>query len=292
MPARRRGVALRPESPFDWTACTAFLAARATPGVEQVSPDAYRRSVFIDGTAGTIDVRRGRGGALDLRASAPGLAQGAATRVQRMFDLDSDQRAITAHLGQDPLLAPWLSAHPGIRVPGAWDGFELAVRAVLGQQVTVRAATTLAGRIAQAWGTVVPEDRGLSRLFPDAGQLLDAPLERHGVMPARAATIRALARAVLDDAVGFEPGHPRATVEAWRTVPGIGPWTASYIAMRALGDRDAFPSGDLVLRRAAGGLTARALEARAERWRPWRAYAVILLWHGAAANGGPPGARR
>lgn len=268
------------------------MSARATPGVEAVSPDAYRRTVAIDGEAGVIEVRRGRGSAT-LEACAPGssLPASAIDRLRHLFDLDADPAVIAAHLGPDPLLAPRLAAHPGIRVPGAWDGFELAVRAMLGQQVSVRAATTFAGRVAQAFGTPLAGAGELSRLFPSAEQLVDAPLEPCGVMPSRAAGIRALARAVVEGRVGLEAGHPRATAEALTSVTGIGPWTASYVAMRALGDRDAFPAGDLVLRKAAGGCTARALDERSRVWRPWRAYAVMLLWQGVAGGDGAAGTR-
>jgi AraC family transcriptional regulator of adaptative response / DNA-3-methyladenine glycosylase II len=170
-----------------------------------------------------------------------------------------------------------------VRVPGAWDGFELAVRAILGQQVSVRAATTIAGRIAAAFGAPVETDRGGDRLFPAPGRLSDAPLERAGVMPARAETIRRLARAAASGTLNLSPDADSATVApALTALPGIGPWTASYVAMRALGEPDAFPAGDLVLRRAAGNLTTRELERRSQAWRPWRAYAVMLLWRTAS----------
>jgi AraC family transcriptional regulator of adaptative response / DNA-3-methyladenine glycosylase II len=200
-------------------------------------------------------------------------------RVRLMFDLGADPALIAEHLGSDPMLGPRLRAPPGIRTPGAWDPFELAVRAVLGQQVSVRAATTIAGRIAEAFGSPFDDEGGLHRLFPTAAQLAGAPVERAGVMPARADTIRALARAVVDGRVslyGAADGH--AAAQALMELPGIGPWTASYIAMRAYGEPDAFPSGDLVLRQAVGSCTARELEATSQAWRPWRSYAVMLLW--------------
>jgi AraC family transcriptional regulator of adaptative response / DNA-3-methyladenine glycosylase II len=263
----------------------AFLAARATPGVEAVWASGYRRTIAIDGNTGTIAISRSASApALDLRirfanASArPAIAE----RVRRMFDLDADPAAIAKRLAGDRLLASSLTRHPGIRTPGAWDGFELAVRAILGQQVSVAAATTVAGRLAKRFGTAIDDEDGLDRIFPAPAQLADASIETVGVIRSRAEAIRTLARAVTDGRVTFGmPSAPAAVTHALQALPGIGPWTAQYIAMRALGDRDAFPSGDLILRRLAGDCSARELERRSQRWRPWRAYAVMLLWQSA-----------
>jgi AraC family transcriptional regulator of adaptative response / DNA-3-methyladenine glycosylase II len=169
--------------------------------------------------------------------------------------------------------------HAGIRLPGAWDPFELAVRAILGQQISVRAATTMAGRLAARWGESVITEHEVDRLFPWPATLADAPLEEIGIIAARAKTIRALAQQVASGQLVF--ASP-AVMDALLDIPGIGPWTAQYIAMRAMQQADAFPSGDLVLRRVAGNLSARALDAQSERWRPWRAYAVMLLWQSAS----------
>jgi AraC family transcriptional regulator, regulatory protein of adaptative response / DNA-3-methyladenine glycosylase II len=273
-------LAYRP--PYDWDAVLAFLAGRATPGVESVDPLRYRRTISVDGAHGVIGVSRAESGpalALDVRFPNPRALLFIVERVRRMFDLGADPAAIRKHLLGDPLLGPPLARHPGIRTPGAWDGFELAVRAILGQQVSVRAATTMAGRIASLFGSPVADGRGLERLFPTPAQLARAPLERAGVMPARADTIRHLARSVAGGDVAFGASTDgRASVSALTSLPGIGDWTAQYIAMRALGEPDAFPSGDLVLRRVAGDVSARELERRSEAWRPWRAYAVMLLW--------------
>ncbi|MET0215865.1 MAG: 3-methyladenine DNA glycosylase 2, partial [Vicinamibacterales bacterium] len=202
--------------------------------------------------------------------------------------LGADPTVIREHLIDDPLLRVPFTRHPGVRTPGAWDGFELAVRAILGQQVSVRAATTLAGRIAWTFGQPIVNNRGLNRLFPTAATLSTAELERVGVMPARARTIRTLARRVLEGSISFDVGREVESVaQALLGVPGIGDWTAQYIAMRAYGEPDAFPSGDLVLRRAAGGCTAKELDRRSQAWRPWRSYAVMLLWQ-SAVNGGSP----
>jgi AraC family transcriptional regulator of adaptative response / DNA-3-methyladenine glycosylase II len=209
--------------------------------------------------------------------------------VRRVFDLGAVPAVIGEHLRADPLLRAPLSAHPGIRTPGAWDGFELAVRAILGQQISVRAATTLAGRVAAMAGARTGEELELGRLFPTPARLANAPLEDAGVMPTRAETIRALACRAVDGTVSFRPGHDTTgTMSALEAVPGVGRWTTSYIAMRALGEPDAFPTGDLVLRRMAGGLTPRELERRSDGWRPWRAYAVMLLWQQATDLAGRP----
>jgi AraC family transcriptional regulator of adaptative response / DNA-3-methyladenine glycosylase II len=272
--------------PYDWEALLAFLRARAIPGVEEVGSRSYRRTIEVDGVAGAIEVRHAeRGAALDLtvRLAHPQALLQIVERVRRLFDLGAEPAAIHAQLGRDPLLRRRLAAHPGIRTPGAWDGFELAVRAILGQQVTVRAASTLAGRVAALFGRpIAGGHEGLHRLFPPASRLMAAEIERAGVTRSRAEAIRRLARGTSGGVFGFGRG-PAAdgAVAALLRLPGVGEWTAQYIAMRAFGEPDAFPSGDLVLRRAAGLDRARDLERRAEAWRPWRAYAVMLLWQGA-----------
>jgi AraC family transcriptional regulator of adaptative response / DNA-3-methyladenine glycosylase II len=278
-------LAFRP--PLDWPGLLDFLAPRATPGVEAVAGGVYRRTISLRGVAGTVEVRAAAGEPhllmrvrLGRREHMPAIGQAA----RRLFDLDTDPAPIAAHLAQSPVLAPLVARRPGLRVPGAWDGFELAVRAVLGQQVTVRGATTLAGRLVRAFGTPLerPED-GLTHLFPPPAALADADLATIGLPRARAATIRRLAAAVargevvLDASRGLEDA-----VERLAAVPGIGSWTAHYIAMRGLGEPDAFPAADLGLRRAlangAGPLAPARVTERAEAWRPWRAYAAIHLW--------------
>jgi len=280
-------LAYRP--PYDWNAALAFLGARATPGVESVVGSHYRRTIQIEGKTGVIDVSHVESGSalvLDVRFSDARPLLFIVERVRRVFDLGADPAVIEQHLSPDPLLRQLLSRHPGIRTPGAWDGFELAVRAIVGQQISVRAATTIAGRIASMFGSPVADGRGLDRLFPAPVQLANAAIERAGVTTARAGTIRSLARTVTDGTISFNASlDGRATVSALRAVPGIGAWTGEYLAMRAFGEPDAFPSGDLVLRRAAGGCTTRELERKSEAWRPWRAYAVMLLWQGATDHG-------
>jgi AraC family transcriptional regulator of adaptative response / DNA-3-methyladenine glycosylase II len=267
--------------PYDWAAMAAYLAARATPGVETASPDAYARTFRIGPATGVVRVAPDRNAALAVQVETTDVrALGAiATRVRALFDLDADIGRITASLGGDPTLAALVSARPGLRAPGAWDGFEYAVRAILGQQVSVAAASTLAGRLCERFGVAFPGGPGLERLFPEPAGLAQAALEECGVLPTRARAIRALADAVARNPALLAPeAAPQATLEALLALPGIGPWTASMIALRALGDPDAFPAGDLVLRKAMGGLSAAALERASARWRPWRAYAAQHLW--------------
>ena len=284
-------LAFRP--PLDWSGLLGFLAPRATPGVEAVADGVYRRTIAIGDGAGTIEVRAAAGEPhllMRVRLARPERLLQVVARARRLFDLDADPVPIADHLAASPELTPLVARRPGLRVPGAWDAFELAVRAVLGQQVTVRGATTLAGRLVRAFGT--PLDRaedGLTHLFPRPEALADADLAALGLPRARAATIRALAGAVasgevvLDASRGLEDAVARLAA-----VPGIGAWTAHYIAMRALGEPDAFPAADLGLRRAlgngAGRLAPARVAERAEAWRPWRAYAVMHLWAGLAGE--------
>jgi AraC family transcriptional regulator of adaptative response / DNA-3-methyladenine glycosylase II len=287
-------------SPYPWPAMRSFLAARATPGVEEVVGDEYRRAFAHDGAFGRVAVRPGPGGGhlvATIRVSRVAALPALVGRLRRLLDLDADAQAIDGHLARDRTLAPLVRALPGLRVPGAWDELELAVRAILGQQVSVQAARTLAGRIAAAYGEAVPgEQPGVA--FPGPERLADASLDRVGLPRARAAAVTALARAVLESPSLLRPERDlEAAVERLAALPGIGEWTAQYIAMRALRIPDAFPASDLGLLRAMarGGVrpTPRDLLRRAERWRPWRAYAAVHLWTAAAAAAaaGRPGRR-
>lgn len=266
--------------PYDWTAMAQFLAARATPGVERVDGAGYSRSISVKGFTGSISVAPMAGAdALTVDVSIPdrALIPAIVERAARMFDVDHDPAALADTFGRDRLLKRACLTHAGIRLPGAWDPFELAVRAILGQQISVKAATTLAGRVAAKWGEAITTEHGLTRLFPRPAALADARLEKIGLIASRAKAIRTLSQQV--SAGGLALDSP-AAVEALEQVGGIGPWTAQYIAMRAFNDSDAFPAGDLVLRRKAGNCTASVLERRSQKWRPWRAYAVMLLWTG------------
>jgi 3-methyladenine DNA glycosylase/8-oxoguanine DNA glycosylase len=256
--------------------------------VEEVRDGAYRRTARAGAEALVVELRPGPGGA-HLRAEGGGNPkEGGLERGARLLlDLDADPAAVSEALGADELLRPLVRARPGLRVPGAWDGFELAVRAVLGQQVSVPAARTLAARICAELGEPLGAVAGsLTRLFPSPAAL--ARVELAGMPGSRARAVRALAAAVAAG-LRIEPGRdPGAVRAALLELPGIGPWTVEYVAMRALGDRDAFPAGDLVLRRALGGASEAEALVRAEAWRPFRAYAAMYLWTASGAQAGAP----
>jgi AraC family transcriptional regulator of adaptative response / DNA-3-methyladenine glycosylase II len=280
-------LAYRP--PYDWEAMLAFLAARAVEGVELVENGRYVRTLSLEGAAGSVEVAPGRDCLrATIRVEHPRARLAVPGRLRRLFDLDADVAAIGAHLERDAALAPCIARRPGLRVPGAWDGFELAVRAVLGQQVSVAAARRLAGTLAAVAGgrvaSAVTGHERLTRTFPTPAQVAAADLPALRMPRARVRALEALARAALADERLLEPaGAPDAARERLRAVPGVGAWTAEYWALRALRDGDAFPAGDVGLRRSpavANGapLSPRALLARAEAWRPWRAYAAQHLW--------------
>jgi AraC family transcriptional regulator of adaptative response / DNA-3-methyladenine glycosylase II len=267
-----------------------FLGARAIPGVERVDAAGYARTVALPGGPATVAVGAVRGrNELTLRvAGAPATALlSVTTRARRVFDLASDPATIAAALRGDALLGPLVRRRPGLRIPGAWDAFECAVRAVVGQQVSLAAGRTLVTRLVERAGTRLarPTD-GLTRLFPSAEALAAADLRGLGLVPARARTLAALARAVVEGRLLLDAPADEVRA-ALLALPGVGEWTAEYVALRALGEPDAFPAGDLVLRRVAGcgrALTPRALAERAEAWRPWRGYAAVHLWEAAASR--------
>ena len=263
--------------PYDWDAMARFLGARATAAVEAVDAAGYHRTIAVKGFFGEVSVAPMAGAdalVVDVGIADRALVPIITERVAAMFDVDADPALVQRVLSGDTILKRALKRHPGLRVPGAWDAFELSVRAILGQQVTVRAATTISGRIAARWGSELDAGSG-RRVFPGPSMLADAALEECGIIRTRANCIRALARAVLDAKVSFASA---GAVNALREIPGIGVWTAHYIAMRTGIDKDAFPAGDLVLRRKFGSCTARELERRSEKWRPFRSYAAMLLW--------------
>ncbi len=288
-------IALR--APFDVAHWLEFLARRAIPGVESVADGAYSRVHVTRSGAGRICIRpvaETSTALVTVENVPPADLFDVMRRARALLDADADPASIVETLRADPALAPLVRKRPGIRLPGAWDAFELAVRAVLGQQVTVAAARTLAARIVQRHGAVLPEALApeLTHAFPSADVIAAADLSGIGLPAKRADALRALAAAVVDGRIDFScaPGELRAALEA---LPGIGAWTAQYVTMRALRDPDALPAGDLVLRQMLGDdapLSARAVEARAEAWRPWRAYGLIHLWNSAAAM--PPKKRK
>ncbi|MCA9519416.1 MAG: DNA-3-methyladenine glycosylase 2 family protein [Myxococcales bacterium] len=293
-PSSGEGLRLRLDfrPPYEWERLLTFLEARAIPGVEAVSPGEYRRSVRLADVDGWLVVRPALNrDALEARVSlslAPRLMPIVAG-LRALFDLDARPAAIADHLGGDSRLRASVSAHPGLRIPGAFDGFEVAVRAVLGQQISVRGATTLAGRLVERFGrpSSAPIE-GCTRLFPVADEIaaLSAQQIRAIGLPSkRAETIVGLAQAVARGDLSLSlPLDPERAVASLQHIPGIGPWTAHYIAMRVFAWPDAFPAGDLVLRRALGVVKTREADERAQPWRPFRAYAVFHLWNRSTAS--------
>ena len=274
-------------APFDGEGLMAFFAARSLAGVERVEENSYERAFTQSGRAGTLRValrRRGRSHSLSLEFPLWAKPDELKSRVSRLFDLSADPRAIARVLSRDPLLAPLVARRPGLRVPGAWDPFEVAVRAVLGQQISVAGARTLAGRLVALCGRPLPKRLarpGLTHVFPSPGAVAEADVASVGLPRARAAALRAFARAVADGSFvlaapkGLEDFEERLTA-----LPGFGPWTAHVVALRAFGEGDAFPEGDLGLVKAMerAGVKRSRIAARAERWRPYRAYATLHLW--------------
>jgi AraC family transcriptional regulator, regulatory protein of adaptative response / DNA-3-methyladenine glycosylase II len=286
------GVRLNYQPPYDFAALLAFFAKRAIPGVETVDTHSYRRTFTLDGKVGSLHVAAVPGAnALALQVDFPDLQQHAQieARVRRLFDLDADIVAINRHLTRHATLKPWIKRNAGQRLPGGWDGFEIAVRAVLGQQVTVAAARTLTERAVRKFGSEfeMPQN-GKVYLFPTPQMLAEADLSGLGITGARIKCLHAVAQALCDGRIDFRADQPlNEFVERWVTLPGIGAWTAHYMAMRALSHADAFPAADIVLRKAVAKdgvlVSTKALEGMAEAWRPYRAYAVLHLWRSMAA---------
>jgi AraC family transcriptional regulator of adaptative response / DNA-3-methyladenine glycosylase II len=285
--------------PFDATGLFAFLAARCVPGVEQWDGVTYRRSLRLPHGTGVAALTPGPDGVQCELLLADLRDLGAAvSRCRRLMDLDADPVSIDQHLGDDALLRRSVRAVPGVRSPGAVDGAEVAVRAVLGQQVSVAAARTLAGRLVAASGDPLPgalSGGGVTHLFPAAEQLArlgddssDGDGSGPGMPRARRRAVAAVCRAVADGTLDLEPGADRSIARhRLAAIEGVGPWTVEYVALRALADPDAFPAGDLVVRRVLGAagrpITAGEATRRAEQWRPWRGYALHHLWRLAGA---------
>ncbi|MEP6995154.1 MAG: AlkA N-terminal domain-containing protein, partial [Acidobacteriota bacterium] len=273
--------------PYDWESLVAFFAAHAIPGVEEIVSGAYRRSFAQDGRHGILEVRHNEGAhALEARVrfSEPVPLLPIVTRLRGTFDLAADTTAITRHFRGDPLLGPLVRKYPGLRIPGAWDPFELSVRAILGQGTTPAAESALSGELACRFGErlLVSDAGGLTVVFPAAQVLAKARLA--GLPPVRARAIRSLARAAVSGLFG-RAGADEESLASLVRVAATSEWTAQYIALRAFCQPDAFPADDLALLRAAGLHGPRAaatLNALAERWRPWRAYAAVYLWRAAA----------
>lgn len=272
---------LRFRPPFHWQGMLAFFAAHATPGVEAVDLRGYRRSISLNGCHGYFEVSLDEGHAalaVRVQIADPHSLYLIIERIRRMFDLNADWAAITQGLGTDPELISWSGAEPGLRIPGCWDGFELTVRAILDQGFAAKGANALAGRIAKSCGQPISDANKLTHLFPTPEALADARLAGLGVSEKRAEMIRSLARAVCDGQLSFERiVDSEAFLTKLCEITGIDRWTAQYVAMRALGEPDAFPTGNLRLIRALGLKTSGELEKRAEAWRPWRSYASMYL---------------
>ena len=281
--------------PFDWAAMLAFFGARAVPGVEQVAQGAYLRTVACGAEAAVLEVRDAPQDSTLLavlhRASpvaSPTVPDDVVARLRRMFDLDADLTSIAAHLSGDPVLGPLIAERPAVRVPGHWEPFETAMRAVLGQQVAVERARHLNARLVERAGRpvsgIIGAGTGLHRLFPSPQEVLDADLSNMGMPRARAATLVAVARAALADPDLFRrSATAEQTLARLCALKGVGPWTAQYIAIRACREPDAFPSSDVGLLRGSADADGRRpspaeLARRAQAWRPWRAYAAQHIW--------------
>lgn len=283
-------LAYRP--PYAWDALLAYLKGRAMPGLEAVTAaHTYVRSVQLEGKIGWIQVSHlpeSAQLALQVAPSLSKLLMPLLAKVRTQFDLEANPSVIQAHLQADPRLATQMDKHPGLRVPGAFDSFELAIRAVLGQQVSVAGATTVSGRLVQAFGEPVSTPFAeVTQHFPSAAVLAQLPLEsiaQIGLPKARAATIQNLARFALEGGLERPPGaSAEEMVVRLKSVVGIGEWTAQYIALRALRFPDAFPAGDLGLQKAAAlapetRITEKQLLQQSQAWSPWRSYAALLLW--------------
>jgi AraC family transcriptional regulator of adaptative response / DNA-3-methyladenine glycosylase II len=287
VPAPDEALSLRLDyrAPYDWDRLLGFLRGRAIPGVEIVGDGAYRRVVHLGGHTGEITVTRAKTRdalVLDVSSSLLPVLMQLVARVRRMFDLDARPDLIDGALRRDKKLSRQVTKRPGLRVPGAIDAFEASIRALLGQQVSVAAATTLAGRFAAQLGAAYTGNHGLTHRFPTAGEVVAAGAERIGKlgMPrTRATAIHGFARAVATGVLRLDSACELDTFVAQLVeMPGIGPWTAHYLAMRALHVPDAFPAADLGVQKALQRAGAKAAEARAEAWRPFRAYAVMHLW--------------
>jgi AraC family transcriptional regulator, regulatory protein of adaptative response / DNA-3-methyladenine glycosylase II len=282
---------LRYRPPYDWESMLGFLRARAIPGLEIVDGCAYARAVEIDGRIGSVEVShlpRHQSLSVTIRFPEVRALPAIVSRVRRLFDLGAEIETIDGHLSLDPLLAPLVAERPGLRVPGGWDGFELAVRAILGQQISVAAARRLAGQLVARHGKTVPvtfrKHPALTHVFPAAAALARAESIGLGMPAARERSLRALSEAVSADPNLFRPhGTIESAIKRLRTIRGVGEWTAYYIALRAMREMDAFPSTDIGLLRGMARIdatcaTSAGLEMRAESWRPWRAYAAQHLW--------------
>ena len=280
--------------PYDWGSMLSFLQARMIPGVESIEEGQYRRTVSLNGRQGTISVtNNGKSQALEAEIRFPDVRSlpEIVRRLRSVFDLGCHPLTIEEHLSKDPTLSPLIAARPGLRVPGAWDEFEMALRAILGQQISVTGATKLASKLVDSYGDTLKQgaDKALRLVFPAPERLAASDLKSLGMPESRRRTIREISKVMVGNP-GFFSGRRDLddAIEKLCAVPGIGKWTANYIAMRALREPDAFPVKDAGLIRALGqrgiDLNTDALLRHAEQWRPWRAYATMHLWTGGTSE--------
>jgi AraC family transcriptional regulator of adaptative response / DNA-3-methyladenine glycosylase II len=275
--------------PYDWNGILAFLAARALDGIESVTSESYARTARLGDAKGWIRITRSRKQhalMLEFTHSLTPALPALLSRVRALFDLNARPDMISKHLARDQRLAAAVKGNPGMRVPGAFNGFEMGLRAILGQQVTVKAASTIAGRFVQAFGEpIVTPFAELNRLTPADARVAAASVDeiaRLGIVAVRARSIIALARVQGSGALCLDGGahhSPDDTIKRLTELPGIGHWTAQYIAMRALRWPDAFPKEDIAVRKNLGGVTAKEAEELSQTWRPWRSYAVMHVWN-------------
>lgn len=274
--------------PYDWKGILNFLSMRTIKSVEWVTEDAYARTVRLGEHTGWVRLTHApqrNALMMEFTHSLTPVLPALMSRIRNLFDLNARPDVISAHLQKDTLLKKAVQKNPGLRVPGAFDGFELATRAILGQQVTVKAATTLACRLMEAYGdpiqTPFVELCRLSPLPEKLAKLEIGDIAKHGIVSARSKSIIALAQGCASGELTLDAGmHPENAVKQLDDLPGIGPWTANYIAMRALRWPDAFPKEDIAIRNNLGGVTAKEAEAMSQAWRPWRSYAVLHIWNG------------
>lgn len=274
-------------APYHWPSMLNFLSVRSIPAIEAVEAGVYRRTVVLGGRQGIVYCRpvAGQRLAVSVCGLPASVLPGLVARVRRVFDLDADPAFIEGQLRRDPLMAQLITARPGLRVPGGWSAFEQVMRTVLGQQISVAGAITLAGRLVARHGLALEPglagDARLSHVFPLAQAIADVDLSDLGMPRSRAATLSGMARAMLDDPrLLHADGDLQAWVRRLCQLRGIGPWSAQYLALRQLGDADAFPLGDVALVKAVRLLEVEQipLAERALAWRPWRAYAAQHLW--------------
>ncbi len=278
--------------PYDWQGMLAFLRARTITEVEFVSDEAYLRTVRLGKYTGWIRVTQAperHALLVEFTHSLVPALPAMLGRLRSLFDLAARPDLIAAHLAKDETLKQGVRERPGLRVPGAFDGFEMAVRAILGQQITVKAATTISCRFAEAFGekltTPFPDLRRLTPLAERVARARVDDIAKLGIIGARSQCILSLAQAFASGFLQLDAGaDPEAAIHRLRTLPGIGPWTAHYIAMRALRWPDAFPKEDIAVQKSLGGISAKQAEVRSQAWRPWRSYAVLHLWNSAAAH--------